>query len=463
MPMGYAVTTALLTWCTFFAVVAPRRPRPLATMSFWFGMVLNEVPFLGMFAVVASTALAAGQGDLESPASKVTVAVALATIPGMAVSAWRGLRTDQVVGRALEEGLGADWRDRVHIPLRRRRPWARILLLSRLMRRRGVERISNISYGDAGRRNLLDIYRRRDTPQNGPVLIYFHGGHYTSGAKSREARPLLYRLADQGWVCISANYRLRPQTDFPGHQIDAKKVIAWAREHASEYGADPSRLFVAGSSAGSNLAAHCALTPNDPVYQPGFESADTSVTAAICLYGYYGHFFGEEPDAARPRTNRMRTSTPVRHRFSSPTAPRTRWRRSRAPGTSSTGCAVSRTAPLSTPNCPAHNTRSTCSTPRASKPSWTASKPSPPGSWLLRGVLPTQPVRPAQPATRRTSASAVQTEWQQQAEGVEPTPGVVCTRPLARRRAERVCTVFRTRAETWRRRRFSAGGRRSAL
>lgn len=295
--MGYVVTTALLTWCTFFAVVAPRRPRPLATMSFWFGMVLNEVPFLGMFAVVASTALAAGQGDLESPASKVTAAVALATIPGMAVSAWRGLRTDQVVGRALEQGLGTGWRDRVHVPLRGRRPWARILLLSRLMRRRDVERIPNISYGDAGRRNLLDIYRRRDIPQNGPVLIYFHGGHFTSGAKSREARPLLYRLAGQGWVCISANYRLRPQTDFPGHQIDAKKVIAWAREHASEYGADPSRLFVAGSSAGSNMAAHCALTPNDPVYQPGFESADTSVTAAICLYGYYGYFFGEEPDA----------------------------------------------------------------------------------------------------------------------------------------------------------------------
>ncbi|MFB6707610.1 alpha/beta hydrolase [Streptomyces sp. NPDC056333] len=298
MPMGYVVTTALLTWCTFFAVVAPRRPRPLATLSFWFGMVLNEVPFLGMFAVAASTALAAGQGDLESPASKVTAAVALATMPGMAVSAWRGLRTDQVVGRALEEELGAGWRDRVHVPLRRRRPWARLLLLSRLMRRRDVERIPNISYGDAGRRNLLDIYRSRDTPKNGPVLIYFHGGHYTSGAKSREARPLLYRLAGQGWVCISANYRLRPQTDFPGHQIDAKKVIAWARAHASEYGADPSRLFVAGSSAGSNLAAHCALTPNDPVYQPGFESADTSVTAAICLYGYYGHFFGEEPDAA---------------------------------------------------------------------------------------------------------------------------------------------------------------------
>lgn len=97
-------------------------------------------------------------------------------------------------------------------------------------------------------------------------------------------------------MCISANYRLRPETSFPGHQIDAKKVIAWAREHAAAYGADPSGLFVAGSSAGSNLAGLCALTPNDPVFQPEFAFADTSVTAAICLYGYYGHYFGEAPN-----------------------------------------------------------------------------------------------------------------------------------------------------------------------
>ncbi|MER5689561.1 alpha/beta hydrolase [Streptomyces sp. NPDC002205] len=300
MPMGYVATTALFAWCTFFAVVAPRRPRPLATMSFWFGLGLNEVPFVGIYVLVASTALAAAEGDLESPGAKVTAAVAAVVTVGLAVSAWRGLRTDRVVGRALEQGLGPGWRDRVHVPLRRHRPWARILLLPGLMRRRDVQRIPNISYGDAGRRNLLDIYRRRDTPQNAPVLIYFHGGHYTSGAKNREARPLLYRLASQGWVCISANYRLRPQTTFPGHQIDAKKVIAWVREHAPEYGADPSRLFVAGSSAGSNLAALCALTPNDPVFQPGFESVDTSVTAAICLYGYYGHYFGDAPDEPPP-------------------------------------------------------------------------------------------------------------------------------------------------------------------
>lgn len=304
MPIGYLFAVALLTWCTFFAVVAPRRPRPLASMSFWFGLAINEVPFVGMYLLVASTALAAEEGDLESAGSKVVAVVAAVTIAGLAVSAWRGVRTDRAIRRALAEGLGDGWRDRVRVPLRRHRPWVRILLLPGLMRRRDVRRIRNISYGDAGRRNLLDVYRRRDAPGGGPgngpgggpVLIHFHGGGFTGGGKSREARPLLYRLASQGWVCISANYRLRPETSFPGHQIDAKKVIAWAREHAAAYGGDPASVFVSGSSAGSNLASLCALTPNDPAFQPGFESADTSVTAAICLYGYYGHHFGETPD-----------------------------------------------------------------------------------------------------------------------------------------------------------------------
>ena len=72
-------------------------------------------------------------------------------------------------------------------------------------------------------------------------------------------------------------------------------AIAWAREHAPEYGADPSTLVVAGSSAGAHLASIAALTPNDPDLQPGLDSADTSVSAALCLYGYHGYYYGSGP------------------------------------------------------------------------------------------------------------------------------------------------------------------------
>jgi hypothetical protein len=257
IPIGYVATTAFLAWCTFFAVVAPRRPRPLATLSFWFGMVLNEVPFLGILALIASTDLAAAQDDLGSTTAEVTVAVAAVTTAGLAVSAWQGVHADQAVARALDEGLGTGWRDRVRVPLRRHRPWLRIVLLVGFMRRRGVRRIPDISYGDAGRHNLLDVYRHRDAPPDAPVLIYFHGGHYRGGAKNREARPLLYQLAAQGWTCISANYRLRPRTTFPGHQIDAKKVIA-----------SPGSASTAPSTAPTRRNCSSRAAPPAPTWRP---------------------------------------------------------------------------------------------------------------------------------------------------------------------------------------------------
>ena len=147
---------------------------------------------------------------------------------------------------------------------------ARVLLAPFPLWRRDVERIANVSYGDAGRANRLDLYRHRSHPAGAPVLIHFHGGHFRMGAKSREARAIFYRLAGHGWVCASANYRLREAGRFPNSLIDAKKAIAWARRHAPEYDADPTVLFVAGSSAGAHLASMAALTPNDPAFQPGF-------------------------------------------------------------------------------------------------------------------------------------------------------------------------------------------------
>jgi acetyl esterase/lipase len=88
------------------------------------------------------------------------------------------------------------------------------------------------------------------------------------------------------------NYRLTPPARFPDHLVDVKKAIAWVRTEGIAYGADPDVVLVAGSSAGGNLAASAALTPNEPLFQPGFEHVDTSVAAAVSLYGYYGDYGG---------------------------------------------------------------------------------------------------------------------------------------------------------------------------
>jgi acetyl esterase/lipase len=286
------VTVAVVAWCTLLALMPPRRTMALGLISFLFGSALNELPFVGLCYLLVSAIIALGPSGIASSTALATVGLAALTAAGLVTVAWRGLRAGAAIDDALTEGLGSGWSTaidaRLSRQLRRGLPLARIALAPFVYRRRGVERIANISYGNAGRKNLLDIYRHRAHPAGGPILVHLHGGALVMGKKNREARPLLYRLASQGWLCISANYRLRPAATFPDYLIDVKKVICWLRKNGHRYGADTEQLFIAGSSSGGQLAALAALTANEPTYKPGFEYADTSVSAAICLHGYYG-------------------------------------------------------------------------------------------------------------------------------------------------------------------------------
>ncbi|MET7301789.1 alpha/beta hydrolase [Embleya sp. NPDC005575] len=296
------MTVASVAVATVLALAPLRRPGLPANLSFRLTLVLNEVPFICFCWLLLCTAWAFSQRDVRSVVGWLTVGLAALTAAGLAVIARNGMRAGPVVERALADALGEDWRARIDpeaaARLRRRLPLGRILFGPFLRRRRDVVRRANIGYGDAGRRNLLDVYHHRSRPSGGPVLIHLHGGRYDRGGKNSQSLPLIHRLASQGWVCVSANYRLRPDARHPDHLIDLKKVIAWVREHGHEYGADPSKLFASGSSAGAHLAALAALTPNDPAFQPGFEEVDTTVTAAVCLNGYYGNYYDQGPDSS---------------------------------------------------------------------------------------------------------------------------------------------------------------------
>jgi acetyl esterase/lipase len=266
MPFGYAITTGLVALFVLFAV-APPRPRHSSRwrLSFWLGFMANELPFVAFYWLASSTALAIAEGRIATPIGWIGLALAVLATAGLVVVVRRAVGTGAVVDDALA-AAGLPTRTPHRLPLR-------IFFWPFARPHPGVERISNISYGDAGRANLLDVYRSRSA--KGPTLVHLHGGGFQIGKKSREARPLFYRLARRGWVCISANYRLR--TQYPNQLDDLKKVLAWVTEHAPEYGADPNVVFLAGSSAGAHLASTAALSSDDP-----------SLRAVVCLYGYYG-------------------------------------------------------------------------------------------------------------------------------------------------------------------------------
>ncbi|MBC8152510.1 MAG: alpha/beta hydrolase [Bacteroidetes bacterium] len=104
-------------------------------------------------------------------------------------------------------------------------------------------------------RHVLDVYEpRRASATRRPVVVFIHGGGWTSGNKN------IYtfigrRLAKQGVVAVVINYRLAPAVQVPAMANDCARAVLWTRQHIAEYGGDASRIFVMGHSAGAGLAA----------------------------------------------------------------------------------------------------------------------------------------------------------------------------------------------------------------
>jgi acetyl esterase/lipase len=101
----------------------------------------------------------------------------------------------------------------------------------------------------------LDVYRPvAAAGGRTPVLVFFYGGGWNSGRR-QDYRFVGRRLAEAGILTMVADYRTWPRAGFPGFVEDGVRAVAWARSHAADLGGDPSRLFVAGHSAGAQIAA----------------------------------------------------------------------------------------------------------------------------------------------------------------------------------------------------------------
>ncbi len=107
------------------------------------------------------------------------------------------------------------------------------------------------------------VYTPRDATSPRPAVLHIHGGGYVAGdARDLEAahRPL---AANLGCTIVSVNYRLAPDTAFPGAIEDCYAALAWLIVSADELGVDATRIGIMGESAGGGLAAALALLARD--------------------------------------------------------------------------------------------------------------------------------------------------------------------------------------------------------
>ncbi len=282
------------------ALAPRRRPTALFLWSFFASWLTIELAWHHLVFGVVLTGVLVSQGALDQPvglAGLVLMVIALALIATIALATRRTVLTVRGALADLDPGPDAP-----------RFPRSHVLFPFLLNHRRGLRRVRNIEYARVGGKRLrLDVTVPSAPVPAGrarrPALMQVHGGGWVLGDKREQGLPLLNHMAAQGWVCFNVNYRLSPGVAMPDHLVDLKRGLAWIKEHADDYGIDPTFVCVTGGSAGGHLTALLALTMNEPQYQPGFEDADTSVAAAVPFYGVYDFTpdgaFGADPKTFR--------------------------------------------------------------------------------------------------------------------------------------------------------------------
>ncbi len=293
------VPAAFLAVSTCGAAFALNAHRPLSrdgrlSISVFFaGWLTSELPLHHIAWQIVATAAFVWAGALTSWVGWLGLGVSFASWAALVDLYGKARQADAIVEAALVEALGSGYRTHAqeallaHVPPE---PALGELLLPFWMRRADVERTRNLSYGAFGRRNTLDVYRRKDLAAGAggcPVLVTVHGGAWIIGDKSQQAQPLIHHLAAQGWVCVAINYRLSPRSAFPDHLVDVKRAIAWVKENIAAYGGDPEFVVISGGSAGGHLCSLAALTPLDHEGAPDLEGKDLSVKACVPFYGVY--------------------------------------------------------------------------------------------------------------------------------------------------------------------------------
>jgi acetyl esterase/lipase len=96
-----------------------------------------------------------------------------------------------------------------------------------------------------------------------PAILHIHGGGFVMGTARSALRTAQDMATALDCVVVTVDYRLAPETRFPGSLEDNYAALKWLHQHAAELGVDPRRIALMGESAGGGHAAMLAIAARD--------------------------------------------------------------------------------------------------------------------------------------------------------------------------------------------------------
>jgi len=165
--------------------------------------------------------------------------------------------------------------------------------------------VRDIAYGTDPLQKL-DVFTAAPTPgAPKPVVMFLHGGGFERGNKRQPGSPfydnIMLWLTQQGMVGVNMNYRLAPKHVWPAAHEDLAAAVRWVQANIVQYGGDPDRLALWGTSAGADLIAGYLAYPQ--FHGP----KGHGVKAAIMFSGFYVKgapaYFGNDPAEREQRAS----------------------------------------------------------------------------------------------------------------------------------------------------------------
>jgi acetyl esterase/lipase len=164
----------------------------------------------------------------------------------------------------------------------------------------GAAYAQTVAYANADPQQVMDIVRPKE-PGKHPAILAIHGGGFRAGSRKGYEKTCA-TLAEHGYVCATADYRLAPAAPFPAAVYDVKAAVRYLRANAERLGIDPDKIGAMGGSAGGHLALFLGVTGNVPEFEGDGPNREQSSRVAVVV-DYYGpsdltKSYGRSVDAA---------------------------------------------------------------------------------------------------------------------------------------------------------------------